>query len=87
MGRIQFHSRVDENGILAIQIRLGKAAANSDVIVTIEFTPNSAISKAVNELSLNSYGACHALELNEPEDMPLDVMAQNETVESDSELT
>jgi hypothetical protein len=69
---IQFHSRVSDDGVLNVQVNLGRTEANKEVVVTI--VPLSAVDQADeaagmswHEFVARTYGscACQGLERHE----------------------
>lgn len=75
MSIMQFHSHVGKDGVLNLSIPLGKAEADSEVIVTVQpATPVSEDLKNLpwSEFVARTYGSCAGLGLEEPPDLPLD---------------
>jgi hypothetical protein len=71
-GAIQYHSRVGDDGVLSMEIHLGRAEAKKEVVVTIR--PLAAGQAAASENPLdwhefvdNTYGSCAGLGLERPE--------------------
>jgi hypothetical protein len=69
---IQFHSRVGDDGILNVQVDLGRAEAQKQVVVTIEPTPagepaDQAAAMAWPDFVERTYGSCAGLGLERPE--------------------
>lgn len=77
MGIIRLNSRVGNDGVLSLNVPLGAADANTDVVVTIQ----SAVGKPRelsdwHEFVAQTYGSCADLGLDEPADLPLDEREQ-----------
>jgi hypothetical protein len=69
---IQFHSRVGDDGILNVQINLGRAKAQKQVVVTIEPTSagdpaEQATAMAWPDFIKSTYGSCAGLGLERRE--------------------
>lgn len=69
---IQFHSRVGDDGVLNVQVNLGRTEASKEVVVTVaplpdsnESSPNS--SQSWQEFVAATYGACAGLGLERPD--------------------
>lgn len=64
---IQFHSRVNEDGVLNLQIDLGRAEAEKDVVITIQPVGNQgdidSASLSWTEFLERTYGSCASLDL------------------------
>jgi hypothetical protein len=74
MGTIQIQSRVGKDGVLSLEVPLGSAEANTDVIVTIRPTEPASTPPPVeawHEFVQHTYGSCATLGLEEPTDLPL----------------
>jgi hypothetical protein len=73
---IQFHSRVNEVGVLNVQINLGREEANKEVVVTIEPASVSVALEAELPWSIfveRTYGSCAGQGLERPEQGNLEV--------------
>lgn len=60
---IQFHSRVGDDGVLNVQVNLGRLEAKNEVVVTIEPLRTSDEAEAITGLSWSefvarTYGSC-----------------------------
>jgi hypothetical protein len=65
---IQFHQHVGADGILSLQVPLGPAAANADVLVTVEPLAGPALDEDPDEKDWHAfvestYGSCAGLGL------------------------
>jgi hypothetical protein len=69
---IQFHSRVGDDGMLNVQVNLGRTEAKKEVVVTIAPTPSGdavqqAAAMAWPEFVERTYGSCAGLGLERHE--------------------
>jgi hypothetical protein len=76
MKDLQLHAEVGPDGILDLQVPLGKSEANAAVIVTIQFASSAQSEDELarlpwSEFLNRTYGSCRALDLEEPHDLPL----------------
>ena len=64
---IQFHSRVNEDGVLTLQVDLGPTEAERDVVVTIQsldaYEPDDAETLSWAEFLDRTYGSCAGLDV------------------------
>jgi hypothetical protein len=73
---VHFHSQVGSDGVLNLQVNLGQAEANKEVVVTIA---PAAGTPAEDPHALNwhdflerTYGSCEGLGVELPEQLPLE---------------
>lgn len=75
MDKIEFHSRVDHEGVLALRLPLGEQEADRDVVVTIRSLPATSEGNGRKlewkQFIAQTYGSCAGLGLEEPADLPL----------------
>ena len=67
---IQFQSRVGDDGVLNVQLNLGRAEAKKDVKITIEPVKSAAeqpMAISWSEFVERTYGSCAGLGLERPE--------------------
>lgn len=69
---IQFHSRVGDDGILDVQVNLGRTEAKKEVVVTIESLPANGAAPQADDLPWpdfveRTYGSCAGLDLDRHE--------------------
>lgn len=80
---IQFHSRVGDDGILDVQVNLGRTEAKKEVVVTIEPLAGSGGAQQANDIPWpdfveQTYGSCAGLGLNRQEQ---DIFESREPIE------
>jgi hypothetical protein len=69
---IQFHSRVGDDGVLHVQVNLGRTEASKEVVVTVAPLPDSSDmlppdSQSWQEFVVATYGSCAGLGLERPD--------------------
>jgi hypothetical protein len=67
---IQFHSRVGDDGVLNVQVDLGRSEAKKEVVVTVEAlcnVPQPAAAMAWPDFVEQTYGSCAGLGLERHE--------------------
>lgn len=69
---IQFHSRVGSDGVLNVQVNLGRTEASKEVIVTVAPLPNTSEQPASSALPWQefvaaTYGSCASQNLERPD--------------------
>ena len=63
---VQFNSHVGDDGVLSVNIDLGRTEAKKEVIITIQPKPENALSESSlswPEFLERTYGSCHGLGL------------------------
>ncbi len=75
MTQTEIKSRVGSDGVLKVDIPVGLAEANRDVVVTIKplptCHPSTETAQDWKDFVAETYGSCVGLGLEEPDDLPL----------------
>ena len=68
---IQFHSRVGDDGVLSLQVDMGRTEARKEVVVTVQPLTSSEDNQLPNlswhEFVDRTYGSCAGLGLERPD--------------------
>lgn len=71
MTRIEIKSRVGPDGVLKLNVPVGEAEANAEVLVVVEATGQNTIeTQDWQEFVNQTYGSCAGLDLEVPPDLP-----------------
>jgi hypothetical protein len=81
MQTMQLHSKVGSDGVLSLNVALGTADADSEVVVTIEPLPSSRRAERLRnwrEIVDQTYGSCAGLDLERPDQGAFEVREELE---------